>query len=494
MGWGPMAASLDRRTCLALGIGGLSIAVVGCGGGDDAPACTLADADVAPSTGATPQDVEAIATWILSVDEAALVGELRARLASEWTVDSVFAGLLLAGVRYVHSKYGGGGFHAVLQVAALRFFVLGAGKPPERAPDADRLVPLVYGILITRAAAAGDPWQLPPIDESKVPSADGAGARLLAAVDAGALDDALLEATALARSGAMPHLQSLLLEIGSRRANHLGHEAIGAAKIVRALRDLPGAWAEDVYRAMIHAMVGPTLPPAPDHAEIWRSNRARVTSIPCTWGAGADDPSAVRKIVVAMRTVTDPAQSVAIVEAHLGAGVSARSIWHGVVLAASESAFGGGNYHAFTAVEALHDAYLQAASERVRLMLLLQAAAYVALITHTDAPAEVPLLDVVPEPATLDEVFELMGSESVIRALGYLQSGGDAGAYVDRVMQTMRTRAFDEHHYKIPHAALAEADRVAPEWRSHALALCRLYAPSAGDAVGAAWELVSAPP
>jgi len=476
---------LHRRDCLELTVAGLLVLVHGCG---ESPPETCAPSDLGPdfTRGTQPENVEVIATWIPSVDEALLVAELRGRLDGEWTIDSVFAALMLVGARSISSRYGGGCFHAVIQIAALRLFC-------QRAPPDDVLVPLVYGLQVTRGSLGCDPFELPAVDEAMVPPPDGASARLIEAVETDVLEAALLEVTALARSGDVGLLYDTLLELGSRRAHKLGHEAILAAKAVRLFVDLPGAWAEDILRAMIVAFMTREAPAGPEHTDVWLASRAKVMTIPCTWQSGADDPNVIRDIVVALRDLAEPADAVALVETYLTEGVSPRSIWDGIIVAACENAHGGGNYHAVTSVQALREGYLLASSAPTRLLMLLQGAAFVVLAEDGAQLPDVHLADLVPQPATLDEVFETFGPKTVEKAVGYLQTGGDADAYVQRMMEIANTRAVDEHHYKIPDAVLLEAERVPLEWRSHVLALARLWAPSSAFELNAAWQLVNAP-
>jgi hypothetical protein len=474
-----MSVRFNRRQCL--GFAATALALAACNG--DAEQCAPGDGAASPSAGTPPNDVEEIATWILGADDRTLVAELRDRLVSGWTRDAVFAALLLVSARRSDSVFGGGGFHTVLEVEALRFF-------GQRAPSDWELVPLVFGLRFTRGVAANG-WELPTLDEGRLPSAEGAAARLIRAIEAGDTEGAHLEVTALARAGDMRLLDDTLLEVGSRRAHTIGHEPICAAKVLRVLRELPGAWAEDVYRAMVHMFVEPKLPGTqPTYAEVWRANRERVREVPCSWLSGADDPEAVAAIVTDLRATADPSAAVRVVEARLSAGVSERSVWDGIVLAAADAVFAGANYHTITSVSALRDAALLATSVRVRLLLLLQGSVYV-VITRPASFGAVPFLEARPVPATLDEIFESAGPGSVARALGYL-ADGDARAYVARSSELAASRTSDEHFYKVLHALLLEVERVPPAWHRHLLALNRLYAPRTSDQLCQAWLLGTA--
>lgn len=428
--------------------------------------------------------MEEIASWIGDVAEDRIVPELREKLdTGAWTFDSVAAGLVLLGARRIDSRFGGGGFHAVLQVRALRAFSMGA-------PAAESLVPIVYGMLLTRGAIQAEPFALPSIDESRVPDGAGASERLIAAVEADDLESALLEVTALARSGPRWQLEDTLLTLGSRRARGLGHEAIGAAKGLDLLRSIPGAWSEDLLRSMVYADMTKEALNGPEHDDVWRASRERTMAVRCDWESGAEDGGAVRSLALELGPIVDPLDSVAVIERYLDDGISPKSIWDGLVIAAAAATYGPANYHATTAVSALRDAYLLASTARVRLLMLLQGAAFLTLMDQTEGLADVSLLDLVPAPATLDEVFETGDRAGVERALGYLRSGGDATAYAARVAEMARARAFDEHHYKIPDAAFLEAARVSQDWRSHVLAICRIYAPSTATETNLAWQLV----
>lgn len=473
-----------RRAFLELSLAGTALIVIGCEADEPAAACRSVGPAAAAPEPATPDEVEAIAAWILAASDADLVPQLRERLDSVWTMDAVFAGLLLAGSRTVNPLYGGGNFHSVLQVAALRSITA-------RSAERDVLTPLVYGLLRTRASVGMPDFELPTADLSQLPPAAGADGRLVAAVEAGSVDDALREVTALTRSGDVSLLHDTLLDLGSRRAHKLGHEAICAAKVLRVLVDLPGAWSEDVYRAVIYAYMTVEAPSGPEHSEIWQASRAKVIEIPPTWSAGADDPTAIPSIAAELRGVTEPLDAVSVVEGHLQRGLSPHSIWDALVVSSAESVFAGNNYHALTSVQALRDAYGLASRAETRLLSLLQAAAFVPLMGPS--ARDVSLLDTVTATATLDDVFETAGLESIVRALGYFEHGGEPEAFVDRMLELARSRVFDEHHYKIPHAAIQEAERLPCAYQRYVLAVARGYAPSTGDPVHPAFTLTHDP-
>ncbi len=476
-----MPLSIPRRAALELTAAGLAGLAVGCEA-EPGETCGPSRASPAPAPATEPALVEDIAAWMLATPEGSLVGDLRAQLAAGWTVDSVFAALLLVGARGIDSKYGGGGFHYVLVVDALRHFA-------SRGPEAEALVPLVYGILQTRRTVQSESFALPALDLGSLPSADGAEDRLFAAAAAGAVEEALREVTSLVRSPDPTRAQAALIELGPRRMFQLGHEAICAAKVVALLRALPGAWAEDVYRAATFMFVSQQkVATSPAYEELWGQNRARVAAAPCGWLTGEDRPDSIRTIHAALRDLDDPHAAVAVVEAQLDDGVSARTLWDGIILTAADRAFGSGDVHALTAIEAHRDMYLAGVSEHTGLLLLLQGAAHVAA---SRPPSKEVFLDLAPPPVTLDEVFAVGGPGSVARALGYLQSGGDPDAFVARLLVTNNARTSDEHAYKGAHSALAEADRVPPEWRSHLLAISRVFGPTDSAPLNQAWTLVA---
>lgn len=473
-----------RRILLELGSAGIALTMLHCDAEVAAtvpcPAIDLVGDGIEPASTA---EIEAIAAWVFAVEEDNMVAELRQRLKSgEWTRDSVFAGLLLAGARRANSQYGGGGFHCVLQVAALRYFAL-------RAPSEETLVPLVFGLLSTRRSVGTDTWTLPATDLSRLPGAGGADARLIAAVEAGSLDEALIEVTALARGDDVTLLHDTLLELGSRRAHKLGHEAICAAKVIRVLLDLPGPWAEDVYRAMVYAFITVDAPSGPEHTDVWTSNRAEVIAIPGNWATGTDDPSAIPAIMAALRTITDPLDGANVVTSHLATGLSPATVWDALLVSSAESVFSGANYHAVTSVQALHDAFLIASTDRVRLLCLLQAAAFVPVMSPDVASVSVLDLRGDETGVTLASVFEESGPDSMLRALAYFAAGGDQQAFIRTAMDLARMRADDEHHYKLPHAALLEVERIACAYRPYLLAATRRYAPPGNGTINAAWEM-----
>lgn len=471
---------MRRRAHLKLIGAALALHLSGC----DAPAdeaCTPGDVGPPLALGEEPAHVEEIAAWILSVADADLVPDLRARLASDWALDDVFAGLLLASARHIDSKYGGGGFHFVIMVAALRHFAA-------RVPEEQSLVPLVFGMLRTRSSIAATPWSLPPVDPSAIPS-PGDATRFREAVVAGDTDAAMREIVALVRSGDARSTRDAMLELGARRAFQLGHEAIAVAKVTPFLSELPGAWTEDVWRALAFMITSLDKTPVAldDHADAWATSRARAVEVPCGWLRGEDAPTAVPEIAAALRLLSDPLDAIDVVAARLNEGVSPTTLWDAIVLAAADRAYDSGDVHALTAPQALRDAYLLAGSERVRLTLLFQGAAFGALARE---PPTATVSGAMPIPSTLDDVFAESGRAAVDRALGYLLHGGDEVAYLDRVLRTNDVGTTDEHAYKSAHAAVFEADRLPAKWRPHLLAMCRLYAPSTSAPANQAWTSV----
>lgn len=204
-----MSRTIPRRRLIELSLAGVTLLVTGCE--DAVPMCAPLSVLTERQRGADLQGVEEIAEWLLSVEDSALVPELRSRLAGGWSVDAAFAALLVTGARYIDSKLGGGAFHFVLQVFALRSMSL-------RAPPDEALVPLVFGMLGTRRAIANNPWELPPVDLDVLPPAAEGAERLIAATEAGRVDEALRAVTALARAGDVQALHETLLEVGTRRA------------------------------------------------------------------------------------------------------------------------------------------------------------------------------------------------------------------------------------------------------------------------------------
>jgi hypothetical protein len=464
---------LRRREAVRLVFAGMPILAWGCEDVDDAPG----------HEGVVPEDAEAVAQWLNTFPARDDVAEvLRRRLDGGWTADSVFAGCLLYGARHVDSAYGGGGFHAVLQIEALRFFHR-AGE------EADQIPALLHGIF-TVLRASGNGFVLPAVDLASLPPVSDADIMLVESVDHDDVESAMRACVALHRRGEEARLHEALLELGPRRAHKLGHEAICTAKVLTVLRDLPGDWREDVYRCVVWALMTRDQPAGPEHAELWQRSRERAVTLPESWADGASSDDRVGEVADALREVTEPDAALDVIVELLQSSIGAVTLWDGLILAAVESVYSGSNYHALTAMQALRDGYRLATSDRVRLLLLLQAGVFNAL-EHATVGVAVPLSEVDPQPATLDEVFAGDRHPGFLRAFGYLQRGGDTEAYVRRVRELALMRSHDEHHFKIPHAVLLEAEAFPDRFLPHLLAASRFYAPSDDDPLSDAWQASS---
>jgi hypothetical protein len=461
---------LRRRDAVRLILAGVPIVVWGCEGVDE------------PSTqdGVIPEDAEAVAQWLGTFPARDDVADmLRQSLAEGWTAESVFAGCLLYGARHVDSAYGGGAFHAVMQVEALRYFRRAGG-------EADVVPILLHGIFAT-FQAYGDGFALPAVDLGTLPAVDDADALLVQSVDGDDVETAMKTCVALHRAGENVRLHEALLELGPRRTHKLGHEAICTAKVLSVLRDLPGDWREDVYRCVVWALMTRDQPRGPENTELWQSSRERAMTLPESWAGGSSSDDRVIEVADALREVTEADAALDVIAQLLESSIGAVTLWDGLILAAVESVYAGSNYHALTAMQALRDGYRLATTDRVRLLLLLQAGVFTAL-EHAAAGVALPLAELAPQPATLDEVFAGDRHPGFLRAFGHLQLGGEVDAFVQRVRQTALMRSYDHHHFKIPHAALLEAEAFPKRFVPHLLAATRFYAPSDDDPLSDPWN------
>ena len=461
---------LGRRDAVRLVLGGIPLVVWGCDTSEPS----------SEPTGTVPEHAEDVAAWLATFPARdTLVGELRQRLDGLWTPDSVFAGLLLHGARTVDSAVGGGGFHAVLQVEALRDFV--------RAGE-DVLTVLVHGVLAT-LAAGGTGFALPEVSLHSLPSVEGAADSLVNAVDTNDVEVATQACVALHRAGETATLHDALLELGPRRPHKLGHEAICTAKVLTTLRDLPGEWSEDVYRGVVWALMTRDRPNGPENTELWHASRERTMVLPADWTNGSDSDDEVSSVAEQLREVVTADAAVETIEGFLAGGLSPKSLWDGLILAAIESVYAGSNYHTLTVTQANRDAYRLASTDRIRLLMLLQAGVFIAL-DHAAVGLALPWAEIPAVPASLDEVFADDRSPSFLRAVGHLAEGGHADAFIRRVRQTALIGGFDHHHFKIPDAALREAEDFPDQFRPYLLAATRFFAPSDGDPPSDAWQLV----
>jgi hypothetical protein len=146
--------------------------------------------------------------------------------------------------------------------------------------------------------------------------------------------------------------------------------------------------------------------------------------------------------------------------------------------------------HSVTSSNALRFAYEQCASRELRLMLLLQNAAFVPLFRGNPAKSDATRVDdfeaAKPSGSGPDAVAEIFADASHDRmtaarkTLAYLDGANDATDLIHAARRLVFLKGNDAHDYKFSSAVLEDYYHVSPQWRNRYLATSLFYLPGSG--------------
>jgi hypothetical protein len=228
----------------------------------------------------------------------------------------------------------------------------------------------------------------------------------------------------------------------------------------------------------------------------WRQNTERARSIRPDWRHGRTDPAAVGELLQQLRKAP-PRESCAAMATMLDTGVDPASLWDGLFLFAAELVMWHLeiiSLHAVTSVNALHHAYQTAGDDETRLLMLLQAGAFLALFRQElgdeyRGGARVDALEPATIKATgteaLAEIFAGIGKDSPLatrQALALLDRGHEMPAQLGAAAQRLVfAKGQSAHDYKFSSAALEDFFHLSPAWRNRYLAANLGLLPGAGE-------------
>ena len=400
----------------------------------------------------------------------------------------LLAATFLAGVRGIRARPVGFEFHCVLAIHSAHLAAQGG-------PEADRFMPVLWAMdnfkdaqAVKRRKGDGD-WVLPVLDGARLPPAAQARRRYLEAMAAWDEEGADLAITALVRSAPAEQIRDLVFRHGARDFRDIGHKAIYAANAWRTLRTIGWQHAEPVLRSLTFACLEHegSSPADRDAAadRPWRENIERVKSIRVGWQAGQAAPTAVGELLPVLRKST-PGDCCAALATRLNARTDPAALWDALHLFAAELVMRHPEIvalHAVTSVNALHQAYQLAGDTETRLLMLLQAAAFVAMFRQEigDSYQDGARIDAI-EPnrikatgsEAVGQIFADVGEESTRAtrtAVDLLDRGKDqAAALVSGARSLLFAKGRSAHDYKFTSAALEDFNQVSPAYRNRYLA------------------------
>lgn len=436
-------------------------------------------------------ELEPLVRMIEETPRDKLVEAAAARIRAGAGYRELLAATFLAGVRSIHARPVGFEFHCVLAVHA-------AHLSAQAGPADQRFTPLFWAMdafkdsqQVKRGKGEGD-WVLPVLDPAKLPPPEQARRRYIEAMAAWDEEGADLAIAALVRSTPPEKIRDLLFRHGARDFRDIGHKAIYTANAWRTLTSIGWQHAEPVLRSLTfgcldHEGTNPAQRDDPADRP-WRENLDRLGKVRAGWTEGQIDPGAVTALLHGLRRAS-AGESCAMVVGLLNGKIAPTSLWDGLHLYASELVMRKGDIialHAVTSINALHQAFSLSTDAETRLLMLLQAAAYLPLFREelADNDRGGPRVDGLKTgptnsikadgDGTVAQIFADVGPRTpraAQTALAWLDQDRHQGAaLLDQGRRLLFAKGRTAHHYKFAAAAFEDFAQVSPAHRNRYLA------------------------
>jgi hypothetical protein len=443
-------------------------------------------------------DIEPLVRLIEETPRDKVIDAAVGKIKDGTSYQQLLAAILLAGVRGIKPRPVGFQFHAVLVVHSAHLASLAA-------VDKDRWLPLLWAVDNFKASQAtnkekNDGWMMPPVDDSKVPTAFAARAAFIDAMDNWDVEAADVAVAGLARTASAGDVIELFWRYGCRDFRDIGHKAIFVANSWRTLQTIGWRHAEPVLRSLVFALLehegdNPAKRDA-DPDRPFRDNQKRAADIGDCWQSGTLSPEATADFLAALRTA-DAAGACDEVVALRKKGVHPQSVWDGLFLTAVELLMrqpGIVGLHCVTSVNALHHAWQSSDNGETRRLLMLQGAAFLTMFRKAMEGRGGKLADLrldALEPAkakddfTAEGIFADVGKDRTAAARKTLASLQHDPRQAEPLMAAARRLIFakgdNAHDYKFSSAALEDYYHVSPHWRPRYLAAATVQLRGAGD-------------
>jgi hypothetical protein len=249
------------------------------------------------------------------------------------------------------------------------------------------------------------------------------------------------------------------------------------------------------YALLMHEDGNPAGRDAPADRS-WRENQQLASAFPGDWQKGKVKPEATRDLVAILRGESYKEVTQAVVRM-LGDGVSPRSIWDAVFVAAGELLLrqpGIVALHAVTTSNAIHFAYQQTRDDLTRRLLLLQNAALLpqfrqsmqqrGRLRNVTIDELEPVVDQRGGGYPIDEILADVSRDRTSAArktLGYLAAGGDPAPLVQAARKVLIHKGDDAHDYKFGSAVMEDYRQISPDFQRHFLAASMMWLCGAAD-------------
>jgi hypothetical protein len=459
---------------------------------------SAAEAKVMPAKVQLCPDIEPLVRLLEDTDREDLLEVIAGRIRRGTSYQQLLTALFLAGVRSIQPRPVGFKFHAVLVVNSAHLASLAA-------PDSDRWLPLFWAVDNFKGSQARNQqegnWVMPPVEESKLPSASQAERRFVEAMDNWDEEGADRAVASLVRNAGAAEVFEILWRYGARDFRDIGHKAIYTANSWRTLQTIGWRHAEPVLRSLAYAILehegdNPARRDAePDRP--WRENLERAGRIRGDWKQGTVTPQATTELLQTLRSAS-PSEACDHVVELLNKGISPASLWDGLFLKAGELIMqqpGIVGIHCVTSVNALHYGYQTTGNDETRRLLLLQAPAFLALFRkamsgrgklredmHIDTLEKA---EVKAEFGAIPEILADISKDRVMAARKTLALLENPAMKPEALLTAARRLIFskgtDSHDYKFSSAALEDYYHTTGPWRARYLATSMFNLKGSGD-------------
>lgn len=442
-------------------------------------------------------DIEPLVRLLEETPRERVLEQVSQQIRGGATYAQVLAALQLAGIRNVQPRPSVGfKFHSVLVVNSCHLAAM-AG------PENERWLPIFWAIDYFKSAQAEEKsktgWQMPAVNESRVPKGPAAVAQFTEAMDQWDVEKADAATAGLFRSLKSQEIFHQFARYAARDFRAIGHKAIFLANAWRTLEVIGWDHAEPILRSLAFAMLSHGNEPNPGQSDLeadrpWRQNAGLAVG---TWEPGRVDASASRDLIWTMRTASPVEASKAAVDV-LKSGADLASVWDGIFLGAGELLMrqpGIVSLHGLTTANAVHYIWRNVKDDEVlRQRLVLQACSFNAMFRDAAAGrgklAELRIEDVAPQggvsggPFTVEEILSDISSDRLRagrKLHDYLAQGGDAKSVIDAARRLIFQKGRDAHDYKFSSAVLEDFHHVSPTLRNQFLALAVFNLKGTGD-------------
>lgn len=440
-------------------------------------------------------EIEPIVALIEKTPREKCVEAMMLRLRDGLPYRQFLAALYLAAIRAAKWH---GGIHGFDHNA---YVVHSANQLALDLPVSERLLPAFYAMDNFKVMQQVYPNR-PGTAEltGTLPSAESAGEELRIGMEQWDPERAERAIVVLIRSRSMSQVLEQLWRYAGRDWRFIGHMAILVSNSCRLLETIGWQHAEHVLRYVAAGLAGwpkddaegPQNQPYPRSLERVRKFANRL---PADWAQARGDEKLTTDLLTQIRTGDgDGACDLAIAQITSGKA-KAGAIWDAAHLAASELVLSSKPHndhrpvnsnalHSNTACNALHYAFRAASSDQTRLLLALQALAWMPLYRkniikqgHFQEQVNITQLDAAPLPEKSDDAIDAIFAS---RTAKVRQTSRMAFAFAEReniepllsaARRTIPTNSSgDPHDIKFPVAIFEDLHLISPNWRPHVTA------------------------